>query len=63
MGLVGVVEQHVQHLYSFIWKDFYPKKIILFLRELSLGVVNTVDRLQRCVPYISFAFLVYYLSV
>lgn len=56
MDLVGVVEPHVQHLYSFIWKDFYPKKIYLFLRELSLGVVDTVD-------YISYAFLVYYLSV
>lgn len=38
-------------LYSNIWKDRYPKKIKYFMWELSLGAMDTVDWLQRRMPY------------
>lgn len=43
-------------MYSSIWKDNFPKKIIIFLWELSLGAINTADRLQQCMPYLSSLF-------
>lgn len=34
------------NIHSVIWKDVYPKKIKIFLWELSLGATNMADHLQ-----------------
>lgn len=39
-ALVGTPTLSPNNLYSVIWNDTYPKKIKIFVRELSLGAVN-----------------------
>lgn len=50
-NMVGSVDSPREDLYSIVWKDQYPKKVKIFLWELSLGAINTTDRLQRRMPY------------
>lgn len=40
IDLVGVVDPTLSDLYFMIRKDRYPKKVNIFLRELSLGAIN-----------------------
>lgn len=40
-------------MYSTIWKDHYPKKIIFFLWETSISTLNTHEKLQRRIPYMA----------
>ena len=45
--LVHDISPKSNHLYSVVWIDVYPKKIKIFLWELSHGTINKADRLQR----------------
>lgn len=51
--LMDISNSSSKNLYSVIWKDAYPKKIKLFLWELSHGRINTADRLQWRMPYLA----------
>lgn len=49
--LSGSTDYILHNIYPIIWKDAYPKKIKIFLWELSHGAINTHGRLQRIMPY------------
>ena len=51
--LTGVLEPFERDFYSIIWMDHFPKKIKIFLWELSHEAINTTDHLQHCMPYMS----------
>lgn len=55
-ALVGTPTLSPNNLYSVIWNDTYPKKIKIFVRELSLGAVNMTEK-NALFP--SFSFLLY----
>lgn len=48
-----MVDPLVKDLFSSIWMTYFPKKIKIFLWELNLDAVNTVDCLQHRMPYMS----------
>lgn len=49
--LGGTTDPLFKDLNLIIWKDVYPKKTRKNLLELSLGDINTTDRLQRKMTY------------
>lgn len=51
VDMVGTTYPLLSDLYYVIWKYSYSKKNKIFLWEL--GAINTVDRLQRQMPYMS----------
>lgn len=51
--LTGSLEHPARDLHFVIWLDHYPKKIKILCWELCHGVINTVDRLQHRMPYMS----------
>ena len=51
--LTSALNPSERSFYSIIWMDHFPKKIKIFLLELSHKAINTAGRLQRRMPYMS----------
>lgn len=51
--LLDTTDPPAKDLYCIIWMEHYPKKIKIFLWELSLGAINTADSLQHRMLYMS----------
>lgn len=60
--LTGSIDFSARDLYSAIWFDHYSRRIKIFFWELSHSAINTADRLQRRMAYVSFSGLLCYVS-